>query len=139
MDVDERELPLKDEVHQIVGCSMEVLNVLGHGLLEKPYENALTVEFGLRGIPFRQQVPYDIWYKGTKVGRYIADLVCFDEIVVDTKTIEAITNHELGQMLNYLKLAKMQVGLIINFKFAKLQWRRVVRTRDTGESIKQSD
>jgi GxxExxY protein len=52
----------KDETHAIIGCSMEVLNELGHGLLEKPYENALCVEFGLRNIPYDQQARYKILY-----------------------------------------------------------------------------
>ncbi len=71
---------------------MEVLNVLGHGLLEKPYENALVVEFGLQGVPFKQQPRFDVTYKSIKVGEYIPDLICFNQIVVDTKTIERITN-----------------------------------------------
>ena len=54
MDTNRHELLLKEEVYQIVGCAIEVLNTLGHGLLEKPYENALAVEFGLRGIPCMQ-------------------------------------------------------------------------------------
>jgi len=119
-------LILKNEAHQIVGCAMEVMNVLGHGLLEKPYENALVVEFGLQDIPFIQQPRFDVNYKTVTVGEYIPDLICFDKIVVDTKTIERITDHEMGQMLNYLKITGLQLGLIINFKHAKLEWKRVV-------------
>lgn len=88
MDTNKHELILKDEVFQIVGCAMEVLNTLGHGLLEKPYENALVVEFGLRSISFQQQPRFDVIYKSVKVGEYIPDLIAFDQIVVDTKTIE---------------------------------------------------
>jgi len=61
----------------------EVLNALGHGLLEKPYENALAVEFGLRKIPFQQQAVFDVLYKGHKVGLFIPDLIAFDTVVVD--------------------------------------------------------
>lgn len=104
---------------------MEVLNGLGHGLLEKPYENALSVEFGLRDIPYIQQARYKVLYKDVQVGEYIPDLVVCNEIVVDTKVIERITDHEIGQMLNYLKITGHKVGLIINFKKAKLEWKRV--------------
>jgi len=120
----------KQEVHAIVGCAMEVLNGIGHGLLEKPYENALVVEFELRGIPFRQQQMFDVIYKDVKVGEYIPDLICFDSIVVDTKTIDGIGDHELGQMLNYLRITDLQVGLILNFKHSRLQWKRVVLQRN---------
>jgi GxxExxY protein len=60
MDANEDKLLLKQEVFQIVGCAIEVLNALGNGLIEKPYENALVVEFGLRNIPFRQQSSFDV-------------------------------------------------------------------------------
>jgi len=105
---------------------MEVLNTLGHGLLEKPYENALCVEFGLRNIPFSQQPRFDVTYKSAKVGEYVPDLIVFKQIVVDTKTIDKITSHEKGQILNCLKITGLRVGLILNFKYAKLQWKRDV-------------
>jgi GxxExxY protein len=68
MNTNKHELLLKEEVHRVVGCAMEVINYLGHGLLEKPYENSLVVEFGLQGIPFQQQPQFDVVYKGTVVG-----------------------------------------------------------------------
>ena len=114
------------ETGLIIGWAIEVLNTLGHGLLEKPYENALVVEFELQKIAFQQQSHYDVIYKGVKVGEYIPDLIVFDKVVVDTKTIDRITDHEIGQMLNYLKTTGLEVGLIINFKRAKLEYKRVV-------------
>ena len=120
------ELLLKEEVYSIVGCAMEVLNGLGHGLLEKPYERAMVVEFGLRGIPYKQQAPYDLLYKDVKVGTYIPDLIAFDQIVIDTKVIDKIGNHEKGQILNYLRITGLRVGLVLNFKRAKLEWDRFV-------------
>src|SRR5216110_119360 len=102
MDTNEDKVLLKDEVFQSVGCAIEVLNTLGHGLLEKPYENALVVEFGLREIPFRQQPVFDVLHKGQKVGVFVPDLIAFDSLVVDTKVIERITDHERGLILNYL-------------------------------------
>ena len=125
MNVDD-ELVLKDEVFEVVGCAMTVLNELGHGLLEKPYENALVVEFGLQSIPVKQQPRYDIVYKGVNVGEYIPDLIVAEKIVVDTKVIDRIADHEIGQMMNYLKITGLRVGLILNFKRAKLEWKRVV-------------
>ena len=126
MDTDKHGFIFREESHQIIGCAMEVLNALGHGLLEKPYENALCVEFNLRNIPFTQQRRFDVMYKTVRVGEYIPDLIVFDNIVVEIKTIERITDHEKGQILNYLKIAKLRLGLILNFKFAMLQWERLV-------------
>jgi GxxExxY protein len=126
MNTNEHELFLKDEVYAVVACAFEVIKVLGPGLLEKPYENALVVELGLRGICFKQQPRYAVIYKNIQVGEYIPDLITHDQIVVDTKVIDQITSHELGQMMNYLKITGLKVGLILNFKRAKLEWKRVV-------------
>jgi GxxExxY protein len=105
---------------------MEVLNTLGHGLLEKPYENALVVEFKLRKVAFQQQPRFEVKYKSVSVGEYVPDLIVADRVVVDAKVIETITDNELGQMLNYLKITGLRVGLILNFRRAKLEWKRVV-------------
>ena len=109
---------------------MEVLNDLGHGLHEKLYENALVVEFGFTSIPFLQQPHYEVLYKGVKVGEYVPDLIAFGAIVVDAKVVEAITDHERGQMLNDLKITGLKLGLILNFRRAKLEWERIILERD---------
>jgi GxxExxY protein len=117
---------LKEEVFQIVGSAIQVLNSIGHGFHEKPYENALIVEFRFRQIPFKQQPSYDILYRETKVGEFIPDLIAFDVVVVDAKVIEAITDQERGQILNYLRITGLRVGVILNFKHPKLEWERIV-------------
>ena len=126
MDSNDGRLLFRDEVFQIVGCAIEVLNTIGHGLIEKPYENALVVEFRLRKVPYQQQPLFDVLYKGHKVGQFIPDLIAFDAVVVDTKVIEQISDHERGLMLNYLRITKLRVGVILNFKHAKLEWERIV-------------
>jgi GxxExxY protein len=104
MDTNTEKLLLKEEVFQVVGCAIEVINTLGHGLVEKPYENALVIEFSLREIPFKQQPSYEVLYKTHKIGLFIPDLIVFDALVVDTKVIDKITDHERGLMLNYLRI-----------------------------------
>ena len=126
MDTNSGKLLAKEEVFQIVGCAIEVLNALGHGLVEKPYENALAVD-GLRNISFQQQPAFDVLYKGHNVGLFIPDLIAFDAVIVDTKVIDRITDHERGLMLNYLRIANLRVGVILNFKHAKMEWERIVR------------
>ena len=126
MDTNDDKLLCRNEVFQIVGCAIEVLNTVGHGIVEKPYENALIVEFGLRKIPFRQQPAFDVLYKGHKVGLFVPDLIAFDSIVVDTKVIDRISDHERGLILNYLRITNLRVGVILNFKHRKLEWERIV-------------
>ena len=86
----------------------------------------MVVEFRIRKIPFVQQQNFPVIYKTVKVGEYIPDLITFDSIIVDAKVINQITNIERAQMLNYLKITGLKVGLVINFKNSKLEWERIV-------------
>ena len=117
---------LKDEVYQIVSCAIEVLNHIGHGLVEKIYENSLIVEFKLRRIAFDQQRRFVVSYKDVPVGEFVPDLITHNSIVVDAKVIDRITDHERGKMLNYLRITKLRVGVLLNFKRAKLERERIV-------------
>ena len=126
MDANGRELILKDEVYAIISCALEIINGIGHGLHEKPYENSLAVEFRHRGIFFEQQRSFPVVWRDTRVGEFIPDLIVYGKIVIDTKTIDRITDIERGQMLNYLRITGLPVGLIINFKKPKLEWERIV-------------
>jgi GxxExxY protein len=94
--------------------------------LEKPYENALCVELGIRGLPFAQQPRFPVQYKTVRVGEYVPDIIVAGKVVVETKAIDQITAHELGQMLNYLRITRLPIGLIFNFKYARLKWKRAV-------------
>lgn len=122
----ESKLLLKAETEKLIGFSFEVLNEVGHGLNEKIYENSLVVLFKRNGIAFDQQRRFPVLFRGELVGEFIPDLIAFGSVIVDTKVIDRITDHERGQMLNYLRITKLRVGLIINFKHARLEWERVV-------------
>ena len=133
MNTDERgllmekaELLLKEQTYRLIGVAMEVLNTVGHGLHEKPYENAMVVEFSLRKIAFQQQPRFPVIYKSVKIHEYVPDLIAYGTVIVDSKAIDRITDHERGQMLNYLRITKLSVGLILNFKRATLEWERLV-------------
>lgn len=113
-------------VYSIVGAALEVLKGLGHGLHEKPYERAMIVELRQRQHAIDQQRRFEIRYKGEHVGEYIPDLVVDDSVIVDTKVIDRITGLERGQMLNYLRITGLRVGLVINFHKPKLEWERII-------------
>jgi GxxExxY protein len=135
MDTDERpdlrrggesKLILKTETEKIIGFAFEVLNEIGHGLNEKTYENSLTVLFKQNAMAFNQQRRFPVLFRGVEVGEFIPDLIAFGSVIVDMKVIDRITDHERGQMLNYLKITKLRVGLILNFKNARLEFERIV-------------
>ena len=124
--MEDEKLIHKEEVYQLVGCAMEVLNAIGHGLHEKPYENALVVEFGLKELSCEQQKRFSVTYKSVMVGEYIPDLIVGRAVIVDSKVIDRITLLERGQMLNYLRITDLKIGLILNFKRPKLELERII-------------
>ncbi len=89
-------------------------------------KTALLSVFKNEGIDFAQQPNDTIIFEGESIGTYIPDLVAFNKVIIDTKTIDKITDREMGQMINYLRVTGLRVGLIINFKHPKLEWERVV-------------
>ncbi len=121
------ELIYKEEAYAVVGAAMEVYNQLGNGFLEAVYQEALVIEFGLRGIPFQEQVPLTICYKGQPLRQhYIADFVAYDKIIIEIKAIQQLGPNEQAQIMNYLKATRLQLGLLINFGFpGKLEHKRV--------------
>ena len=135
MDTDERpdlkrggesKLILKVETERTIGFAFEVVNEIGHGLNEKIYENSLVVLFNQNAIAVDQQRSFPVCFRSVQVGEFIPDLIAFDSVIVDTKVIDRITDHERGQMMNYLRISSLSVGLILNFKRAKLEWERLV-------------
>ena len=119
-------LILKAETEQIIGFAFETLNEIGHGLNEKIYENSVVVLFKENAIAFDQQRRFPVCFRGVEVGQFIPDLIAFGSVIVDAKVIDQITDHERGQMLNYLRITKLRVGLILNFKNPRLDWERIV-------------
>jgi GxxExxY protein len=117
---------LKAETETIIGFAFDVLNEIGHGLHEKIYENALAALFKLNGIAFNQQRRFPVLFRGIEVGEFIPDLIAFGSVVVDPKVIDYITDFERGKMLNYLRITKLRVGLLLNFKKPRLEFERVV-------------
>lgn len=128
MDANGHKYVENDLCFKVTGCAMEVLNGIGHGLREKTYERGLCVEFEEQGLSFSSQHRYSVFYKEQQIDEYIPDLEVEGRLIVEVKVVEAITDEHIGQVLNYLKITGMSAGLILNFKHAKLQWKKVVLT-----------
>jgi GxxExxY protein len=122
------ELLLKEEVYQIVGAAIEVHRELGNGFLEAVYQDALSIEFRDRRIPFLPQPKLELYYKKRRLEKfYYPDFLCFDAIIVEIKALIRLTGNEDAQVINYLKVTGKQVGLLMNFgSKGKLEWRRIV-------------
>ena len=100
---------------KILKAYFDVLRILGKGLAEKVYENALCIEFEEMGIPFERQKPLSVYYKGHNVGDYIADVFVDGKIIIELKAVNAITDEHVAQTLNYINLTHSKVGYILNF------------------------
>lgn len=120
------EIVEKDLVYAINACVFEVYRQLGHGFLEKVYENALVREFHSREIAVEAQVFFSVKYKGAIVGEYCADLVVDDRVIVEVKAVERLHPAHEAQILNYLKATGKKVGLLVNFSHPKATVKRFV-------------
>ena len=118
----------KNEVYDIMGACFDVYKELSCGLSEPIYQEALEIEFKLRGIPFEREKELVVYYKGQKLRKkYIADFVCYDDIIVELKALDNMTSKEVSQLLNYLHITKYPLGLLVNFGHEdELEWRRYV-------------
>ena len=122
------ELLFKDEVYAINGAMFEVYKTLGPGFLEPVYQEALAVEFTSRGISFEREKPLELFYKDTLLEKkYVPDFVCFGQIILELKVLSKLTSIEVAQLLNYLKITKMRLGLLANFGSSQhLEWKRYI-------------
>ena len=113
----------------IIGAAMAVLNELKPGLDEKLYENALVIELQERGHSIEQQREYPVHYRGHFIGKLIPDLIVDRKVITDPKVVTAFNETHVAQMLGYLNITGLEVALLLNFKNAKLEWKRVVNEK----------
>ena len=117
----------KELSESIICAAMTVLNTLKPGLDEKLYERALAIELRKRGHFIQTQVEYPVHYENEQIGPLIPDMLVDKSVIVDTKTVSKFNDTHLAQMLGYLAITDLRVALLLNFKHAKLEWKRVVR------------
>jgi GxxExxY protein len=117
---------LNSFTEKIIGCAFRVSNQLGSGFVEKVYENALILEFKKEGLNYEQQVPLKVLYDGVLVGKFIADLIIENAILVELKAVEKLDKIHFAQCLNYLKATDLKLCLLINFGTQKVQIKRII-------------
>ena len=121
------DLIYKEESYQIIGKCMEVHNNLGAGFLEIVYKDALELEFKKAGIPYKREKKYEVNYKGVVLPhKFYADFVVFDKIILEVKGVSGIADEFVAQALNYLKVSKNKLALIVNFGELRLNSKRIV-------------
>src|SRR5437867_8451218 len=113
--------------HSIIGAAMTVLNELKPGLDEKLYERALALELLAKGHKIERQKQFQVFYRGELIGVLVPDLIIDDLVIVDPKVVSAFSDTHFAQMLGYLNISNLQLAILLNFKFAELHWKRVVK------------
>jgi GxxExxY protein len=122
----------EEKTSKIIGAFYTVYNTLGHGFLEKVYENALAIELRKQGMVAEQQKRIEVFYDGERVGDYYADIVVDGCVVLELKAAEALAPEHEAQLINYLKGTVVEVGLLLNFG-PKPQLARRILTNDKKE------
>ena len=108
--------------NRVIGCALTVHRELGPGLLESTYEQCLAHELKLNGIVFKLQYPLPVEYKGVRLEcGYRVDLFIEEKLIIELKCVEQIKGIHEAQLLTYMKLAGVKIGLLMNFNVAKLK------------------
>ena len=118
---------------EIIGAAMEVLNELKPGLDEKLYERAMIIELNHRGHSVSFQTSFPVSYRGELIGNLIPDLIVADAVIVDPKVVSCFTETHVAQMIGYLNITRLDLAILINFKNARLEWKRVLRPKRPDE------
>jgi GxxExxY protein len=121
--------------YAVIGAAIDVRRELGHGFLEAVYQEAMGIELALRSIPFVPKASVPVYYKRALLEAcYQPDFICFDNVIVELKALTQLSTIESAQVLNYLKATGFDVGLLLNFGSASLEWKRLISSQLRGPS-----
>jgi GxxExxY protein len=138
---DEKELPHAEVTTAILGCCFDVMKELGPGFLERVYKNALLIAMRQKELEVEVERAYEVTFRGKVIGRYHADLVVNQAVIVELKCCESLIREHQAQLFNYLKVANLPVGLLVNFVRRKLEWKRLQSNEeyfDAEERLKET-
>jgi len=131
----EKEILYKEESYKIIGACMKVHSELGSGFLEAVYEEALKREFINSSIPFECQVKLNIFYNGEQLDKYYrADFICYDNIVLEIKSVSQVPAVFYAQLKNYLTATNKELGMLINFGQPSLTYKRIINANNSRHS-----
>jgi len=128
----------KDKTERIIKAFYIVYNKLGYGFLEKVYENALVIELRNMGFNCKNQYPVKVFYNEEQVGKYYADIIVDDEIILELKAMEGLCEEHEYQLINYLKATDIELGMLFNFG-KKPEFRRKIFTNNNYNNIDDTD
>ncbi|TDQ73489.1 GxxExxY protein [Sphingobacterium yanglingense] len=125
-----KEIVYKNESFQIIGICMKIHSNLGAGFLESVYSEVLAKELKKEGIPFEQEKKLDLYYEDQKLSKYFkADFICFEDIILEIKSVNFLAEAFNKQLLNYLRATNKRLGILINFGQSSLTYKRIVNSK----------
>ncbi|MDP1879698.1 MAG: GxxExxY protein [Parachlamydiaceae bacterium] len=128
--LEEKKLPHFELTGSILNCCFEVMKELGPGFLENVYKNALLITMRQKGLQVEVEKPFEVIFRDNVIGRYRADLIVEKTVIVELKCCESLIREHQAQLFNYLKVSQLQIGLLINFRHGKLEWKRLQNNQE---------
>jgi len=134
----DKKLPYYELTGTILNCCFEVMKELGAGFLEKVYKNALLIAMRQKGLEVETEQPFEVIFRGKSIGRYYADLVVGKTVIVELKCCESLVREHQAQLFNYLKVSQLPIGLLVNFRHRKLEWKRLQGNEDFSMALEET-
>lgn len=134
----DKKIPYFELTGSVLNCCFEVMRELGPGFLERVYKNALLIAMKQKGLQVEIEQPFEVVFRGNVIGRYSADLVVGQTVIVELKCCESLVSEHQAQLFNYLKVSRLPVGLLVNFRHRKLEWKRLQSNEEFYVSPKEA-
>jgi GxxExxY protein len=137
----DKKLPYSELTGGILNCCFEVMKELGPGFVESIYKNALLIAMRQKGLQVEVERSFEVTFRGIVIGRYRTDLVVGQTVIVELKCCESLAREHQAQLFNYLKVSQLPIGLLVNFRRGKLEWKRLQSNDefivDIGEPVEE--
>ena len=134
----DKKLPYSELTGSILNCCFEVMKELGPGFVESIYKNALLIAMRQKGLQVEVERTFEVMFRGTVNGRYRTDLVVGQTVIVELKCCESLAREHQAQLFNYLKVSRLPIGLLVNFRRGKLEWKRLQSNEELIDEIEET-
>jgi GxxExxY protein len=134
----DKKLPYSDLTGSILNCCFEVMKELGPGFVESIYKNALLIAMRQKGLHVEVERSFEVIFRGTVIGRYRTDLVVGQTVIVELKCCECLAREHQAQLFNYLKVSRLPIGLLVNFRCGKLEWKRLQSNEECIDEMEET-
>lgn len=118
--------PVQEICYKITGCAIDILNTLGPGLDAGVYAECLKIEMDKRGIAYRQNCVFPLFYGGGKVGEVVVPFIVGGRLIAECFSSDAFNETDHSQFVSYLRAAELPMALLLNFQYGKLQWKKIL-------------